>query len=74
MVCQEHCPTPEKAIIFREGEFITGEKKIKRVKYPYVKEDLCIGCGICVTKCPVEGTAGIFITGEGEERFEEQEF
>jgi len=70
MVCQEHCPTPEKAIVFREGDFLTAEGKIKRVKYPYVKEDLCIGCGICVTKCPVEGSPGIFLTAEGAEREE----
>ena len=68
MVCQEHCPTPEKAIVFREGDFVTAEGKVKRVKFPYVKEDLCIGCGICVTKCPVEGSPGIFLTAEGAER------
>lgn len=69
LVCEEHCPTPEKAIIFKEevGVLVSGLTRI--VKMPYVREDLCIGCGICVTKCPVKGKAGIFLTNEKEERW-----
>ncbi len=69
LVCEEHCPVPDKAIRFdvREVKLPTGGTRV--VKFPYVVEDLCIGCGICVAKCPVEGTPGIFVTTAGEERF-----
>lgn len=40
IVCQEHCPVPDKAIKL-EG------------KRPYVEPALCVGCGICQNKCPV---------------------
>ena len=65
LVCEEHCPTPDKAIKFEERDYtdpLTG--KTKKIKYPFVVAELCIGCGICVTKCPLEGKAGIFITAE----------
>jgi len=68
MVCEEHCPLPEKAIKFRESKIITIDGKNATVLLPYVDEQLCIGCGICVTRCPVEGDKGIFITADGEER------
>ena len=45
----------------------------KIVKFPYVDESLCIGCGVCVTKCPVEGHGGIFLTNALEQRWEEDE-
>ena len=47
IVCEEHCPVPTKAI--KAYEEISGGKKIKK---PYVDISLCVGCGICQTKCP----------------------
>ena len=46
---------------------------VKRIKnaIPYVDENLCIGCGICVTKCPLEGKAGIFVTNSRQQRWGE---
>jgi len=72
LVCEEHCPVPEKAIRFdvREVRLPSGEARV--VKFPYVVEDLCIGCGICMAKCPVEGQPGIFVTTAREERFTPQ--
>lgn len=61
LVCQEHCPTSEKAIVFNDVTVIKDGME-KKVRLPYVKEDLCIGCGICENKCPLEGRAGIFVT------------
>lgn len=61
LVCQEHCPTPDKAIKFND----VAVQKLgveKTVRLPYVVENLCIGCGICENKCPVEGRAGVFVT------------
>jgi len=38
------------------------------VKQPCVVDSLCIGCGICETKCPVPGRAAIYLTSAGEDR------
>ena len=69
MVCEEHCPLPDKAIKFREERVITIDGRESTVLLPYVDETLCIGCGICVTRCPVEGERGIFLTNAGEQRW-----
>jgi MauM/NapG family ferredoxin protein len=68
IVCEEHCPTPKKAIWFEEVEVrnIQGEKLT--VKQPRVDPDLCIGCGICETKCPVKAQAAVRVTSVGETR------
>lgn len=67
LVCEEHCPTGEKAIVFEEQELmVNGEAR--RIKIPRVVDKLCIGCGICETKCPVEGTSAIRVINQGESR------
>jgi len=59
IVCEEHCPIPQKAIR-SETVVMTGFNGEKRqVKAPYVVEELCNGCGICENVCPLEGKAGI---------------
>ena len=45
---------------------VAGE--LRRIKLPRVIDKLCIGCGICETKCPVEGASAIRIINEGESR------
>jgi ferredoxin len=52
LVCEEHCPIPEKAIKFVK-EIING----KEIDVPVINQDLCIGCAVCENKCPVEGKA-----------------
>lgn len=64
IVCEEHCPTPRKAIVFTERAGKNG----RPVKVPVVVVDLCIGCGICENKCPVADLAGIRVTSVGESR------
>jgi ferredoxin len=59
IVCEEHCPIPQKAI---RSEILTmtgfdGRKR--QVKAPYVVEELCNGCGICEKVCPLEGKSAI---------------
>ena len=71
LVCEEHCPLPDKAIKFDIREARRSDGTMRVVKFPYVDESLCIGCGICVTKCPVEGPGGIFLTNAMEQRWEE---
>jgi MauM/NapG family ferredoxin protein len=67
LVCEEHCPTGEKAIVMEEQDvLVSGE--LRRLKLPRVVDKLCIGCGICETKCPVEGASAIRVINEGESR------
>jgi ferredoxin len=68
IVCEEHCPTPKKAIWFEEVEVknVRGEKVL--VKQPHIDPDLCIGCGICENKCPVTDRAAVIVTSAGETR------
>lgn len=63
MVCEEHCPTADKAIKFREppGETSADGSQLKQ---PYVINKLCVGCGICENKCPVGGAGAIIVTSE----------
>ncbi|OPY64607.1 MAG: putative electron transport protein YccM [Syntrophorhabdaceae bacterium PtaU1.Bin034] len=59
MVCEEHCPIPEKAIRFESVDETDYTGKRIVIKRPYVVEDLCNGCGICEYVCPLEEKAGI---------------
>jgi len=68
IVCEEHCPTPEKAIKFREVEVDNSKGERVKVRQPYVIDHLCIGCGICENKCPLNGAAAVLVTSAGESR------
>lgn len=68
LVCEEHCPTPDKAIKFNIKQVLQPDGEIQFVKYPYVDHKLCIGCGICETKCPISGQSAILVTTENEQR------
>jgi MauM/NapG family ferredoxin protein len=59
IVCEEHCPIPEKAIRFEtvEETDYTGKKLV--LKKPYIMDKLCTGCGICEYVCPVEEKAAV---------------
>ncbi len=61
IVCEEHCPIPDKAIRSREVRVMGLDGVMKTVKEPYIVEDICNGCGICEHVCPVETRAGIRI-------------
>ncbi|MBD3379186.1 MAG: 4Fe-4S dicluster domain-containing protein [Candidatus Omnitrophica bacterium] len=63
MVCEEHCPVPQKAIKQDIVE-INGE----RVKRPVVEPTLCIGCGICENKCPARPGRAIKVDPRTAER------
>ena len=62
LVCEEHCPTPDKAIKFDNRQVVLPNGQTKVVKFPYVDETLCIGCGICENKCPVVGKTRCFLS------------
>lgn len=65
IVCEEMCPIPQKAIYLKERTFQTRDDENIRVKLPFVDRDLCIGCGICENKCPVQGQAAIWVSPTG---------
>ncbi|MBO8131119.1 MAG: 4Fe-4S binding protein [Candidatus Marinimicrobia bacterium] len=70
IVCEEHCPVPEKAIkLERKTVFNKQYNRYMEVYYPYVIPELCIGCGICEYKCPIDGEPGIIVIREGERRY-----
>jgi MauM/NapG family ferredoxin protein len=60
IVCEEHCPIPQKAIKVEYHE-VDGRK----VPKPYVDESLCVGCGICQNKCPVRPVRAIRVSPIG---------
>jgi polyferredoxin len=68
IVCEEVCPTPKKAIRFEEVRVEDRDGRARILKQPHVELDLCIGCGICETKCPVLGRPAITVTSIGESR------
>jgi len=57
LVCEEHCPVPEKAIRLLP-ENAGGKAALK----PFVKKELCVGCGICQNKCPVRPERAIRVS------------
>jgi polyferredoxin len=59
LVCEEMCPLPEKAIRVDYSEFSGGA--------PVVDRRLCIGCGTCEYKCPVNGEAAIRVYAPGRD-------
>lgn len=61
IVCEEHCPIPDKAIRSRGVKVIGYDGVVRTVKEPYVVDEICNGCGICEFVCPVETKAGIEI-------------
>jgi Pyruvate/2-oxoacid:ferredoxin oxidoreductase delta subunit len=68
IVCEEHCPVPEKAIVFEEVEGRSAAGEPFRLKRPVVVQERCIGCGICQQKCPVKAPAAIVVTPHLETR------
>jgi len=59
IVCEEHCPIPQKAIRSETVTMTNFAGAQVKVRLPYVVDELCNGCGICENVCPLEGKAGI---------------
>jgi len=64
LVCEEQCPVATKAIKFEIRDVVTFNGDIRRLKFPVVLKDKCIGCGICENKCPIKPTAAILTTAQ----------
>jgi polyferredoxin len=59
IVCEEMCPVPEKAIRLEQATMVNDYGENVDLQRPYVLRELCIGCGICENRCPLEGDAAI---------------
>ncbi len=70
LVCEEHCPTPDKAIKFEQVEIMTPRGR-RRIRRPIIDLKLCIGCGICEYKCPLHDQPAVICTRLGESRADE---
>lgn len=57
IVCEEHCPIPEKAIKLKRD--LTGGREVLK---PLVDGNLCVGCGTCQNKCPTRPVRAIKVT------------
>ena len=58
--CEEMCPTPDKAIKILNTFTIRNEDGFEvEIQQPYIDRELCVGCGICESNCPVEGESAI---------------
>ena len=68
MVCEEHCPVPDKAIYFQEVEILDRDGVPLKIKQPHVDPDLCIGCGVCENVCPYQDHPGIRVFSANETR------
>ena len=73
IVCEEHCPVPDKAIKFKEEEAVDEEGNPFILKKPIVTPELCIGCGICENKCPVIDLPAVRVSSINESREEENQ-
>lgn len=73
IVCEEHCPIPQKAIYALDVEITDRNGQKVTLKQPRVDPDLCIGCGICENVCPYDDHAGIRVRSGNESRHEKGE-
>jgi MauM/NapG family ferredoxin protein len=70
MVCEEHCPIPDKAIYCLDVEIQDRNGERKTIKRPYVDPEKCTGCGLCEHVCPYKDRPGIRVTSANESRHE----
>ena len=73
MVCEEHCPIPDKAIYCVEVEIELRTGARQRIKQPHVDPAKCIGCGICERVCPYKDQPAIRVSSANESRHPENQ-
>jgi len=68
IVCEEHCPIPDKAIYAVEVEVVNRDGQKVVIKQPRVDPEKCIGCGICENKCIFADRPAIRVFSANETR------
>jgi len=68
VVCEEVCPVSPKAIGTYDEEITRWDGTKVTLNKPYMRPELCIGCGICERECPVVDSAAVYVTAIGETR------
>lgn len=72
VVCEEVCPVSPKAIQTKDEEVKDVFGSLVVLNKPFIVPDLCIGCGICQTECPVTDQRAVYVTPVGETRSRER--
>ncbi len=72
VVCEEVCPVTPKAIGTYDVEVERWDGTTVTLNRPYMRPELCIGCGICEHECPVIDDAAVYVTAIGETRSEDR--
>ena len=72
VVCEEVCPVSPKAIGTYDEEITRWDGTKVTLNKPYMRPELCIGCGICERECPVVDSAAVYVTAVGESRSKER--
>jgi polyferredoxin len=68
VVCEEVCPVSPKAIGTYTEEITRWDGTKVTLNKPYIRPELCIGCGICERECPVLDDPAVYVTAIGETR------
>jgi polyferredoxin len=68
VVCEEVCPVSPKAIGTYKEEITRWDGSKVTLNKPYIRPELCIGCGICERECPVLDDPAVYVTAIGETR------
>jgi polyferredoxin len=68
VVCEEVCPVSPKAIGTYTETITRWDNKPATLNKPYIRPELCIGCGICERECPVADSPAVYVTAIGESR------
>ena len=72
IVCEEHCPIPDKAIYAVKVEVRDRAGRVDAVNQPHIDPDRCIGCGICENVCPYKDRPGVRVSSANETRHQER--
>jgi polyferredoxin len=72
VVCQEVCPVTPKAIGTYDETMTRWDGVKVTLNKPYMRPELCIGCGICERECPVIDSPAVYVTAIGETRSDDR--
>ena len=72
VVCEEVCPVTPKAIGTYEETITRWDGTKVTLKKPYMRPELCIGCGLCEHECPVLDSPAVYVTAIGETRSQDR--